>query len=582
MNQYGGKIYNYNLEYDKIRIPDVKLLTVSDDGKHQIDIKDEIPIFENNKLKVFTDIKDDKMLNIKKTFIEYYYGSYIVSIKEDVKIEYWKFDGNKNITLKKEELIEIISDVTKENMIHTYTYYNEDEDNEDEEDEDIEKLYVKKDFRSFYRAIISRRSSDGRVESKKVPQVVDNYIIYIHKSKLNLDYRKPLYDRLFIKIDNHIFYLLYTFIYNNDYQIICVKSISLDENKIITDYNILYFYISKSGGNWRFCIRYGPRFLKGNSNHGTDYNVTNLIHVKLQIFINNHINDIPKIKIDYTNWGFHENYLYFQEYSKKERQNYSMDDTIIGSLSKCEVCFDSFHNLDSFLVKLKEKGFLSDDKYVEYNEILNKRSNTKTIKEYEDELEEDINDEDGWESPEEKKNFIQKSKKMLEFYRKLHTKEYPETIEGIINSINKELKTLITILDTEQLSSKSKLDYLHNNDSKKDFPDIFTSYFRTKLEIGNKSSKYDLSEDYILYWQKIEVKGKIYKTNTALVPLEGDKINEYGMYSKYVPTGIYTCKPFEYLEQNVLIGLISNRIKTEKYINVFDVLKFYPILEDLI
>ena len=89
---------------------------------------------------------------------------------------------------------------------------------------------------------------------------------------------------------------------------------------------------------------------------------------------------------------------------------------------------------------------------------------------------------------------------------------------------------------------------------------------------------------YKIYFRHIEIDDSHYIyccSNIILIPLEvhGDKINEYGLYSKYINTEFYTSKPFDYKNQaKDLVSKVSSPDKAKRtiigtnYYNICDII----------
>ena len=122
-----------------------------------------------------------------------------------------------------------------------------------------------------------------------------------------------------------------------------------------------------------------------------------------------------------------------------------------------------------------------------------------------------------------------------------------------INSHRKNRKKIIAGFNNVFIKyckiEKNSLNFIGKN-----FLELNKKRFESKIYSIIIYFKNNLEKRYKIYFRHIDIdksNNKYCSSNIILVPLEvnGDKINEYGLYNKYINTEFYTSKPFDYKNQ---------------------------------
>ncbi|ARF09678.1 hypothetical protein Indivirus_2_57 [Indivirus ILV1] len=304
--------------------------------------------------------------------------------------------------------------------------------------------------------------------------------------------------------------------------------------------HILTLYTSKSeGGFWRLCVYFMNSYEKG-----SDYITSTFICIDLQIFINNHLEDLRNITLE-TNETIKKHDIniddlvleywcpalesdnltaneIFQYIKLKERQDKNPDFEFLETLCS-STCFQP--KKISWTKLSDDAGFgvisTNEERYIpNFYDICN-------------------NDER-----------IVKSDKYMEF--KHYFKNCDINDENIVsifyNAIGEFLKAHFELSDNEKLIFLGKMEFVLKHETGEEVK-INHQIFQIKIIHKETKQKYNINiSKYLLDNQKHNIFNGTYWAILNIVPSD-TLINKYGLYDKIVSVGPITQKIFEYHSQ---------------------------------
>ena len=134
-------------------------------------------------------------------------------------------------------------------------------------------------------------------------------------------------------------------------------------------------------------------------------------------------------------------------------------------------------------------------------------------------------------------------------YHSLFEKSRKKNIE-YINNINKCINLQYEILpDTLIVYNEKTKIYFHNITHLSDYDDYEQKLYSIKLKNRSHLAKDTIFEDIIIIFSIIKLGNKEFTYNIINIISDKCKINEYGVYDKYIISPFFCLKPFEYKKQ---------------------------------
>ena len=397
----------------------------------------------------------------------------------------------------------------------------------------------------------------------------------------------------YLKIDNNEFYLLKV---HEEYGRNKLQILSVPSN--VNELNTFYVYTSKSSGStWRYCEYDSDSHI----NKGYDYISNTFIHIKLQMYIDDNFSKIPK-KIAFHDYlilllnkgTFTEEqllkkllpYLPIQckktdmsEKNREKRENIYGTERIVPD--------DVFRPMRKLLSSAHSfKSSISEQYLVILNNLNELRSNAMNslttgspgTNRYTHRIMQILNP---ILTNREFSNKIQEAARRSSTGR-LSTadfKLYLEILHKCVDIYNSYLKNYFTV---ETKSDGTHEVYTYSDYSKNPIDLNGWKISFSNIEFKKLIRKDDGKKFRIIYQPYRIVTSPNYKFNGNYKIIIGfisddPKINKYGLYTKFISSGFYVYKMFDYDSQVGSLVEDSDRL-AENYVFIGDIMnKFYPL-----